>query len=417
MAKTMAEKILSRAAGVDARANDTVVAQLDRVMSHDGFRHVATALQEAGIEHVWDPDRVIIVLDHAVPAPDEQSAAGHAFIRKKVEQLGISTFYDTRGGISHQVMVEKGHVAPGELVIGTDSHSTMYGALGCAGTGVGFAEGAYACATGTLWFTVPETVLMRLHGELPPGVMSKDALLYIAGRFGVEMAQYKAIEWQGEGAASLSVESRMVMANMAVELGAKFGLFAPDDKTFQYLDEHGRPRGSYRPLLPDPDAAYAQIIDIDLSSLVPQVALPYAPDNVRPASEVKGRKIHQAILGSCTNARIEDLRAAAHYLHGKTVAKHVRMYVSPASIDVYRAAMREGLLEIFLAAGAVILNPGCGACFGKHLGLLGPGEVCVSSTNRNFRGRMGSNDAEVYLASPLIVAASAVAGELVGDIS
>jgi 3-isopropylmalate/(R)-2-methylmalate dehydratase large subunit len=289
----------------------------------------------------------------------------------------------------------------------------MYGALGAAGTGIGFTEAAYVCATGTLWFTVPETILYKLKGKLRPGVYSKDVILHLAGRYSVEAAQYKSVEWQGEGADELSVESRMVMANMAVEIGAKFGFFNPDEKTYQYLDARGVARDSYQPLFPDSDAKYSEVHEVDLSALEPQIAMPHSPDNVKPVSEITGRKINQAILGSCTNARIEDLRIAAKYMRGKQVAKHVRMYVSPASIDVYRDAMKEGLLEDFLAAGAVVLNPGCGACFGKHLGLLGPGEVCISSTNRNFQGRMGSATAQVFLASPLTVAASAIAGEIV----
>jgi 3-isopropylmalate/(R)-2-methylmalate dehydratase large subunit len=409
---TMAEKILSRASGKEARRGDVVIAKLSRLMSHESFRHVTKCLSDAGIDEVWDPSRIILVLDHAVPAPDEASAAAHALIREAAERLKIETFYDVRGGICHQVMVEKGHVAPGDLICGTDSHSTMYGALGAAGTGIGVTEAAYACATGTLWFTVPETIRYVLKGTLRPGVFSKDIMLSIAGKFSVEAAQYRAIEWHGEGTSALSVESRMVLSNMAVEIGAKFGFIPPDEKTFTYLEEHGVPRGSYEALLPDADAEYVETHEIDLSTLEPQVALPHSPDNVKPLSATKGLKIHQALLGSCTNARIEDLRIAAGYLRGKQVAKHVRMYVSPASVDVYRQAMREGLLEDFMAAGAVVLNPGCGACFGKHLGVLAANEVCISSTNRNFQGRMGSPKAQVFLASPLTVAASAVAGEI-----
>jgi 3-isopropylmalate/(R)-2-methylmalate dehydratase large subunit len=412
MGMTMAEKILSRAAGSPSAAGDTVVASIDRMMSHEGFRHVARTLSETGVKRVWDASRLIIVLDHAVPAPDENTALAHTFIREHAERLGIHTFYDVRGGISHQVMVEKGHVKPGELIVGTDSHSTMYGALGAAGTGIGFTEGAYAAATGQLWFTVPETILFRLRGTLRPGVVSKDVILFLAGKITMDGASYKSIEWLGEGARSLSVEARMTMSNMAVELGAKFGFFEPDDKTYAYLREHGVADGSYAPVFPDNDARYEETHDIDLGAIEAQVALPHSPDNVKPISEVRGVKVNQALLGSCTNARIEDLRLAAGVLRGRTIAKHVRMYVSPASVDVYRQAMREGLLEDFMAAGAVVLNSGCGACFGQHLGLLAPGEVCISSTNRNFQGRMGSAQAQVYLASPLTVAASAVAGEI-----
>jgi 3-isopropylmalate/(R)-2-methylmalate dehydratase large subunit len=294
----------------------------------------------------------------------------------------------------------------------------MYGALGAAGTGIGFSEGAFVCATGTLWLTVPQTILYRLVGQLRPGVVSKDVILYLAGRFTAEGAQYKAIEWRGSGAASLSVEARMTVSNMAVEMGGKFGFFEPDDRTYQYLAERNISRDMYSPVFPDEDAVYEQTHEIDLTAMEPQLAIPSSPDNVRPVSQVKGQRIDQALLGSCTNARIEDLRIAAEVLRGKKVAKHVRMYVSPASVDVYRQAMREGLLDNFLEAGAIVLNPGCGACFGKHLGLLGAGEVCISSTNRNFRGRMGSAEAQVFLASPITVAASAVAGEIVagGDL-
>jgi 3-isopropylmalate/(R)-2-methylmalate dehydratase large subunit len=394
-------------------AGDTVVARIDRMMSHEGFRHVARTLNESGVKRVWDPSRMVIVLDHAVPAPDENTAKSHTFIREQAEQFGIERFYDVRGGISHQVMVEKGHVRPGELIIGTDSHSTMYGALGAAGTGIGFTEGAYAAATGQLWFTVPESILFRLHGRLRAGVVSKDVLLFLAGKITMEGASYKSVEWLGEGARELSVESRMTMSNMAVELGGKFGFFEPDEKTREYLREHGVADDDYTPVHPDADARYEAVHEIDLSSIEAQVALPHSPDNVRPVSEVRGIKVNQALLGSCTNARIEDLRLAASVLRGRTVAKHVRMYISPASVDVYRQAMREGLLEDFMAAGAIVLNSGCGACFGQHLGLLAPGEVCISSTNRNFQGRMGSAQARVYLASPLTVAASAVAGEIV----
>ncbi len=411
--RTLAEKIFSRAASRDVRAGETVIAKVDRLMSHEGFRFVARVLTEAGIDRLWDPSRVVIVLDHAVPAPDEATAKEHAFIRKEVEKLGIQDFFDVRGGISHQVMVEKGYVRPGELVLGTDSHSTMYGALGAAGTGIGFSEAAYALTTGTLWFTVPETLRITMHGSLRPGVLSKDAMLFLLGSKTVEGAQHRSIEWRGDGAEGLSIESRMTMANMAVEMGAKLGLFEPDEKTYRYLDTAGVSRDAYTPLHADDDATYVESIEMDLSTLEPQVAMPHSPDNVRPVSALKGTRINQALLGSCTNARIEDLRLAAAVLRGKQVAKHVRLYISPASVAVYRQAMSEGLLEDFMAAGGVVLNSGCGACFGKHMGVLGPDEVCISSTNRNFQGRMGSAEARVFLASPITVAASAIAGEIV----
>jgi homoaconitate hydratase family protein len=411
--KTLAEKILSQHSGSDARAGDQVVARVSKLMSHEGFRHVARTLRECGVERLWDATRVILILDHVVPAPDELSASQHVEIRNAASYFGIpeSNFYDVRGGISHQVMCERGHVRPGELIVGTDSHSTMYGALGCAGVAVGFTEGAYVATTGKLWFLVPETIRVELDGTLGGGVTSKDIVLHLCGQFGSDMAQYRSIEYHGSGARALTVESRMTMSNMGAELGAKFAFFLPDDKTTEYLDAAGA-GPDYEAVLPDSDAEYTRRIPIDVATLEPQVACPHDVENVKPISEVAGTKVNQAYLGSCTNARIEDLRAAARLLRGRQVARGVRLYVSPASQRVYSAAAREGLLEIFVEAGAVVLNPGCGPCFGRHLGLLGDGEVCISSSNRNFKGRMGSATANVYLGSPLTVAASAIAGEL-----
>ena len=413
MGKTLTEKIFSRAAGRDVSAGETVVARVDRIMSHEGFRFVGRILREAEIPQIWDPSRVVVVLDHAVPAPDEATAREHAFIRECVEQFGIQSFFDVRGGISHQVMVEHGFVLPSELVLGTDSHSTMYGALGAAGTGIGFTEAAYACTTGQLWFTVPHSIAFELVGELPAGVVAKDLVLWALGRIGADGGTYRALAWRGPGASSLSVESRMTVANMAVEMGAKLGLFEADAATDAYLAAAGVKAGAYQALHADADAVYESKHRVDLTTMEPMVARPHSPDNVCPVSEVKGQRIDQALLGSCTNARIEDLRAAAAVLEGRTVKKGVRMYVSPASTRVYRQALTEGLLEVFLDAGAVVLNPGCGACFGKHMGILAAGEVCISSTNRNFRGRMGSAEAQVFLASPETVAASAIAGEII----
>jgi homoaconitate hydratase family protein len=414
MGKTLAEKILAKHSGTDAYAGDQVIAQIDKLMSHEGWRRVATVLEEAKLKRLWDPNRVIIILDHAVPAPDEESASTHAMIRQSVEQFGIPAehFYDVRGGISHQVMVERGHVLPGELIVGTDSHSTLYGALGCAGTGIGMTEAAYVVAAGKLWFRVPSSILISLMGQLPTGVMTKDVILYLCGQYGSDIAQYKSIEYSGAGAQSLSVEARMTMTNMGVELGAKFAFFAPDEQTIQYLQSAGVSTDQYEVLQPDPDAVYEQRFEVDLSRLAPQIACPYTVDNVKSITEVDEQPIQQAYIGSCTNARIEDLRAAAKILAGHQVAAGVRLYISPASQMIYKMAAREGLLEQFLDAGAVILNPGCGPCFGKHLGLLGKDETCISSSNRNFRGRMGSNEAQVYLASPLTVAASAITGHI-----
>ncbi len=412
MGKTIAEKILSRHSERDAVAGDQVVARISALMSHDAWGLVAGILDREGIERLWDPSRIFIILDHGVPAPDESSANNHNKVRRAVERFGIDPdhFYDVRGGISHQVMCERGHALPGELVVGTDSHSTMYGALGCAGVAVGFTEGAYVAAAGKLWFLVPESIRIQLSGQLDPGVTSKDLVLYLIGRYGSDFAQYKSVEFSGPAVDHLSVEARMTVANMGAEMGAKFTFFPVDGATRAYLAAAGV-TGGYEPSAPDPDARYCQEIQVELDALTPQVAVPHGLSNVRPVREVE-TKITQAYLGSCTNARIEDLRAAAALVKGRKVDRAVRFYVSPASQWVYRAAIREGLIETFLDAGAVILNPGCGPCFGKHLGLLGDEDVCVSSSNRNFQGRMGSAKAQVYLASPLTVAASALTGRL-----
>lgn len=409
--QTIAEKILSRHSGKDARAGEQVVASVTTLMSHEAWRVVGSILEECGVRKLWDKDKVILILDHGVPAPDARTANSHALVRRLAAKYEVKDehFYDVRGGISHQVMCERGHVRPGDLTVGTDSHSTMYGALGAAGVAVGFTEGAYVATTGKLWFLVPETISIHLDGAFLPGVTSKDLVLYLCGRYGSDMAQYKAIEYRGPASSAMSVESRMTVANMGAELGAKFAFFAPDEKTKAYLEAAGA--GPYEPVTADEDATYTQKIEIDVSGLEPQVACPHNVENVKPVSQVD-RAINQAYLGSCTNARIEDLRAAAKLLAGRQVARGVRLLVSPASQKVYAAAAREGLLETFVEAGAVILNPGCGPCFGAHLGLMGDKEVCISSSNRNFQGRMGSAEAEVYLGSPLTVAASALTGKI-----
>jgi 3-isopropylmalate/(R)-2-methylmalate dehydratase large subunit len=305
-------------------------------------------------------------------------------------------------------MIEKGHARPGTLVVGTDSHTCSYGALGAAGTGIGITEMAYVLARGELWFKVPETVRFVLSGSLPELVSSKDIMLCIAGRFGAEVAQYKSVEFVGETADALSIEQRITMSNMGVEIGAKFGFFNVDEKTLAYLD--GRIEGEAVPLSADSDAGYLATHEVDVSVLEPQVACPHSVDNVKPIGQVVGTPINQAVLGSCTNGRIEDLRVAAEILKGRSVDPYTRLYVYPASREVYQKAIESGALQILSEAGAVICNPSCGPCFGGYAGLLAPGEKCISSTNRNFKGRMGSPDAEVYLASPATVAASAIKG-------
>ena len=409
MGMTLAEKILARASGRSTvKAGDYVVASIDLAMIHEGMRGVYPILKEAGVKKLWDPERVVSIIDHWVPAPTVEAAVHHQTVRKAVEEYGIRHAYGEKAGICHQVLPEKGHVVPGDLIVGTDSHTTTYGAFGAAATGIGYSEMAYALATGKLWFRVPETLRFQMDGELPKGVMSKDLLLHIAGRYSAEVAQYKAIEFTGSTARKMSLASRMTMSNMSVELGAKFGFFEPDDKVIDFLN--GRAKKAYSLIQPDLDAIYESVHRVDASILEPQVAFPHNIDNVKSISRVERVKIDQAFIGSCTNGRIEDLRVAAQILKGKKVHPQVRLIVVPASWEVYREALRAGILETLVDAGALICNSTCGPCFGGHMGLLAPGERCIASINRNFQGRMGSPESEVYLGSPATVAASALEG-------
>jgi len=406
---TTAEKILARASGRDiVRPGEYVTAKIDKFMSHDAFAAVHMSLASVGVQKICNPERVVVALDHYVPPPTQRAASIHQLVRDGVRKYGITNFYAERGGIAHQVMMEKGHVLPGQLVVGTDSHTCTYGALGAASCGIGFSEMAYALATGKLWFRVPQTIRFELNGELPFPVSSKDIILKIAGDYSAEAAQYKAVEFSGRASRDMSVESRMTISNMAVEIGAKFCFFETDDKTQAYLSN--RTHVPYQEIHFEEPSENMEVYHIDVSEMEPVVAIPHCVDNVKQISQLERLEIHQAILGSCTNGRLEDLRIGAEFIKGKTVHPNVRLLVIPASWEIYRQAMDEGLLSIFLEAGGIILNPSCGPCFGAHMGLLAPGERCISSTNRNFKGRMGSDQAEVFLASPATVITSAVHG-------
>ena len=408
---TMAEKVLARTSGkASVSAGEYVTAKVDRLMAHEAFVLCALKLVGLGLKKLWDPERVIVVLDHYFPAPTEQMAGAHAAARDLVARFGIRHFLG-HAGVCHQVLSEGGHILPGQLVFGTDSHSTTYGALGAAGSGIGLTEMSYVLATGELWLQVPPTIRFVLEGAPGPGIMSKDLILYLAGRFGTEVAQYRAIEFSGPVVDDLTVASRMTMANMGVELGAKFAFFPADDVTLDYL----RPRatGEVTCFGPDPDASYEAVHRVDVSALEPQIACPHSPGNVVPVSQVGEVRVHQAFLGSCTNGRLEDLAVAAKILKGQHVHDGTRLIVTPASHRVYLDAVRAGYAEILLEAGAHITASGCGACPGGHSGLVAANETCISSTNRNFRGRMGSADADVYLGSPASVASAALAGRIV----
>lgn len=410
MGMTMAEHVLAKAAGKDqVQAGEFVVAEIDLALLHDIFAAgVFDTLLDVGVADVFDPQKAVVVVDHLVPAPSAEAAAIHQRIRDHVTRLGIDSFYDAGDGICHQLLPERGHIRPGSLVVGTDSHTTSYGALGAGGTGIGTSDMVYALATGKLWFRVPETLRFEFTGDLMPSVSWKDVILHLAGRFGADAAQYRSMEFGGSAAAKADMSSRLTVANMAVEMGAKFGMFAADDVTDNYLRDHGGAGSD--PFGADADASYAAVHEIHLSGLSPQVALPHEIDRVSPVEEVAGLTINQCFLGSCTNGRIEDLQAAAEILAGKQIAPGIRLLVAPASRRVLQEATRSGALESLIEAGATVMAPGCGPCFGGHGGLLGPGERCIGTHNRNFPGRMGSAQAEIYLASPATVAASALAG-------
>ena len=411
MGSTISEKILARASGnKKVEAGEIVDASVDLAMSHDNAALVSKVFKEIGVEKVWDPDKIVIILDHRAPANIIKAAEAHKSIREFVKSQDIKNFYDIGEGICHQVVPEKGFVKPGMLIVGTDSHTTTYGAFGAFSTGIGATEMACVWATGKLWLKVPETIKMIIEGKLQDMVMAKDVILYIIGKIGSDGANYKAIEFYGETVRNFSVASRMTISNQAMEAGAKAAIVPPDEKTLDYLKS--RVKGDVEPISADKDANYEDVLEFDVSDLEPQVACPHAVDNVKPVSEVAGIEIDQAVLGSCTNGRLEDLEIAAMILEGKRIASNVRMIVVPASREVYLEALKRGYIEIFLKAGATIINPGCGPCLGAHQGVLASGERAITSTNRNFRGRMGSPDSEVYLASPATVAVSAIKGEI-----
>ncbi len=411
MGMTMAEKILARASGRSAvSAGEFIVGRVDMALMHDIFAAgVFDLLRNAGISSVWDRTRVVVVIDHLVPAPSAAAAEVHHRIRGHVRDFGIAHFLDAGSGICHQLVAEQGLARPRELLLGTDSHTTTAGALGVGGTGIGTSEMAYVLATGELWFQVPPAILVELTGRLAGGVMWKDAILALAGRLGADGAQYRALEFGGPAVSDADLAGRLSMSNMAVELGAKFGLFPADDATLSYLSHRGV---DAEPFGPDPDAKYERIVEMRLETLDPQVALPHSVDNVKPVGDVEDIPIDQAFIGSCTNGRLEDLRIAGQILAGRHVHPHTRLLIAAASREIEQQAAREGLLEMLLAAGAMILPTGCGPCFGGHQGLLAAGERCIGAHNRNFVGRMGSPQAEIFLASPATVAASALYGRI-----
>ncbi|GFN22009.1 MAG: 3-isopropylmalate dehydratase large subunit [Thermoanaerobacteraceae bacterium] len=413
MGMTVTEKILAAHAGMEAvEPGQLINARIDLALGNDITAPLAIKeFRQLGVKRVFDPARVVLVPDHFTPNKDIKSAEQAKVLREFAREQGLEHYYEVgRMGIEHCLLPEEGLVVPGDLVIGADSHTCTYGALGAFATGVGSTDLAAAMATGECWFRVPETILLRYYGKLRPWVGGKDLILYTIGDIGVDGARYMAMEFTGEAIAELSLDGRFTMANMAIEAGAKNGIFPVDEKTEEYL--RGRARRPYRLFRSDPDARYAEVREYDVSRIEPQVAFPHLPENTRPISEVGEIPIDQVVIGSCTNGRMEDLRIAATILKGRRVHPEVRLIIIPGTQKIYAQALEEGLIRIFIEAGAAVSTPTCGPCLGGHMGILARGERAVATTNRNFVGRMGHPESEVYLAGPAVAAASAVKGRI-----
>jgi 3-isopropylmalate/(R)-2-methylmalate dehydratase large subunit len=411
MGQTFAEKILAQKSGL----SNTIPGQIveitpDVVLSHDNTAPIFGLFKQMGGEKVFDPQMHAIIIDHAAPAPSTKHAENHRIIRQFVKDQGIPYFYDVGRGICHQVLVEEGLALPGEVVLGSDSHTPHAGVMGAFGAGIGRTEMASIWAVGTIWLRVPESMKIVVHGELQRGVTSKDLALRVIGDMGSDGALYMSVEWHGEAIKALGLSQRATLPNLMAEMGAKNSYLPPDEKVLDYLT--GRAKRPFNPVFPDPDASYTITIEYKATELEPMVACPHTVDNAKPISVISGTPIDQAFIGTCTNGRLEDLAAAASVLEGQKIAPGTRLIVIPASSEIYAEALRAGYLETFLTAGAVIESPGCGPCMGNHMGVPAIGEVTISTANRNFRGRMGTKESEVYLASPEVVAASAATGKI-----
>lgn len=410
---TMAEKILAAHAGLDeVSPGQLIECDLDLVLANDVTAPIAIKeFEKIGVDGVFDRERVLLVPDHYTPNKDIKSAELAKTVREFARAQDITHYYEVGCvGVEHALLPEQGVVGAGDLIIGADSHTCTYGALGAFSTGVGSTDAGVGMATGKAWFKVPESILFKIEGELAPGVTGKDVILHIIGLIGVDGALYCAMEFTGSAIASMSMEERLTMSNMAIEAGGKAGLIEVDDVTRAYLD--GRVERPYTEYHSDPDAVYAKVYEIDAADIVPTVAFPHLPSNTRPVAEARDVRIDQAVVGSCTNGRIEDMRQAAEVLRGRKVHKDVRCLVIPATQLVYRQCVEEGLMEVFLDANCAVSAPTCGPCLGGHMGVLAAGERAIATTNRNFVGRMGDPTSEVYLSSPAVAAASAVLGRI-----
>ncbi len=410
MGKTISEKILSSHSGADASAGEIVIAELDYMMAQDGTAPLAIrSFEGMGHDEVAHPERVALCIDHNAPSPLRSVSQLHDIMRRFASEHGLE-LNDVGEGVCHQVMLDKAHVVPGSLVIGADSHTCTYGAVNAFATGVGSTDMAAGMMSGSLWFRVPETVKVTVTGMLPEGVWSKDIALMMVGSITADGATYMALEIGGPAISDLSLDGRLTISNLAVEMGAKAGLMEADKKTLEFFE--GRTKSGFKPVRADSDAVYAGELEFDVSSLEPLIAKPHTVDNVVPVGEVEGTPVAEGLIGTCTNGRLEDLRAAAGILMGKKVAPGVRLIVAPASREVMLMALREGLIEVFTEAGGSVLPPGCASCVGTHQGVPGDGENVISTANRNFKGRMGNPEAFVYLASPATVAASCIEGKI-----
>lgn len=416
MAHTFAEKVLAKKVGLESVSPGQIVTvRPDRLLTHDNTADIAQKFYRIGVEKVADPRMNVVVFDHVAPAANETYALNHKIIREFVAEQGIDAFYDVGEGICHQVLPEQGHAWPGALIVGSDSHTPTAGAFGAFAAGIGRTEAAAVMATGELWLRVPESIRVGVNGRLPPRVMAKDVILHVIGDVGADGATYCSVEFAGETIRAMSVAGRMVLTNMAAEMGAKNAVVVPDATTYAWLNgrvdaDEATLRRWAEAVAPDADADYARVLTYDAAEIVPQVAKPHTVDNVAPVTEVAGTPIDQALIGTCTGGRLEDFRAAADILRGRHIAEGVRLLVLPASRELLLDAITEGLVADLVAAGATLLNPGCGPCLGAHEGCMAPGEVTLSTANRNFKGRMGSKEAEIYLGSPATVAASALTG-------
>ena len=407
---TIAEKILATKSGRSSvTPGEIVEAYPDLVMSHTATWRSASVMQKIGATKLYDPNRLAIVLDHIAPAKTEKYAADQQISRNFARKNGVTKFYDVDSGIAHLVLMEAGHVVPGDLIVGTDSHCTIYGSLGALGTGIGYTEVASVWITGKLWLKVPGSFRIVLKERFAPGVYAKDLMLHLIGTLGADGCGYKSVEFYGDAATDLSISERMTMTNLAMEMGVKCAFFPPDEKTADYLEGRLQDSGRYLPVYADKDAVYEREIDVDLATIEPMVACPHEVENTKPIGEVAGTHIDQVFLGSCANAKYEDLVVAAGILKGRKISPNVRMIITPGSKQIMLQAMNSGVLQTLIESGGLVTNPGCGACAGDG-GTLADGEVCLSTANRNFLGRMGSNKSSIYLSSPATLAASAIHG-------